>query len=689
MTGLRSKINDRFEFPHEIDMAPYHVDYLQNPEQTCAADMFELVGVLVHSGTAESGHYYSYIRERPVNPSSSKQWVEFNDADVSPFDPAQLADQCFGGLTEASPYTFYPKQWNAYMLFYQRKNAIASDISTYCPPTSGLPVRIEVPTGLFDRIALDNAFFTRKFCLLDESYALFATALLEQLGHFKKGICSAEHLVERDAIWLSLNTLDKIFCRVKDCSGFDKMLGTLMRVMRKCTNCCKIALDWVASSEHNIRPMLLRCPVPKVRKDFSTLIFNGLRHLHHNDSLAYGLNFDDGTGEASSDQYERGAFPNIVRRLGELREKLPLHARGWDDYFGLIADMASSGSTEVYVLIQEGFLRHCLEILIVEQPEARQPLSRDNNSLAKYLQLIKKGRKYSLHKLIELLSLLLEQVNLTEEPVEANDFEDRPVIDGKVLLNVMEDEYLRFGSVTQRPRNLVFLEKILGSQHNCPAVERIIEIVLLTEPGANLLLAVQKTILSGINVDPAELAAPYLRAAIVFCRFCPSQAPIKEVIKHIAGEVDTIGIHGGQEHLEFFSSARLLCNMRAPKNQSSFQRLVLQTVPFWAPALIMYWEESIRQRTIELLRILVFNFDIQNMDDEREADEIQRIGRELCEKCVKRVEECITEPQKTVEIKTVESVIMVIKHCVHHYIGVNGIYRPISVHAESPLPEHT
>ena len=689
MTGLRSKINDRFEFPHEIDMSPYNVEYLKNPQQPPTPDVFELVGVLVHSGTAESGHYYSYIRERPVNPTGSERWVEFNDADVAPFDISNIADQCFGGLTDPSPYTCYTKHWNAYMLFYQRKEAIISDIKTYHPPISGSPVKIGLPADLYDRIALDNAIFTRKFCLLDPSYAAFATNLLEQLGQLKRGICSEDHLREQDAIWLALNTMDKIFCRAKDCLGFDKMLEALTRMIGNCTRCCKIAMDWVALSEQNVRPMLLRCPVPKTRRDFAAMIFSGLRHLRENDPPLYGLRVVEGTGEASREEYwdDSGAFPSVVHRLVELREKLPLHARGWDDYFGLLADVASFGSQEAQVLVREGFLKHCLEILIVEHPEAKQPLSQNNISLAKYIQLVRKGRKYSLHKLLELLQLLLQQVNLAEVPIEDDDSEERRTPEGRLLLTVTENDYIRFGGLPQRNRFLAFLDKAISSLQNDLAARCIVEILLLAEPGANLLLAAQKTILSGINIEPASAAGPYLRAALVFCEFCPSQALIKEVIRSIALEVDTIGIYGGKEHFEFFHSARRLSNTRAPRNQGSFHRLVLQTVPHWAPALIMYCDETIRARTLDLLRVLLFDPDVHNMDDEREADEIQRVGRELCAKCVKRIEECVVEPRKTIDSRSVEHVVMVIGHCVRTYLNTSA-YRTQSIHAESKFTEH-
>jgi hypothetical protein len=49
----------------------------------------------VHTGTADSGHYYSYIKEQ--NKEESDNWFEFNDIWVRDFDPAEIPSECFGG----------------------------------------------------------------------------------------------------------------------------------------------------------------------------------------------------------------------------------------------------------------------------------------------------------------------------------------------------------------------------------------------------------------------------------------------------------------------------------------------------------------------------------------------------------------------------------------------------------------
>lgn len=48
-TLQRSKINDYFAFPNRIDMRPYTIEHLSNSTEDLPSDIFELVGVLVHS----------------------------------------------------------------------------------------------------------------------------------------------------------------------------------------------------------------------------------------------------------------------------------------------------------------------------------------------------------------------------------------------------------------------------------------------------------------------------------------------------------------------------------------------------------------------------------------------------------------------------------------------------------------
>ena len=682
MTGMRSKINDAFEFPEQIDMAPYHVDYLKDPGESASTDLFNLVGVLVHSGTAESGHYYSYIQERPSASASGKTWVEFNDVDVMPFDSSQIPDQCFGGLAESSGYsTRYLKSWNAYMLFYERCDPTSLDDKIQPLRSEGVPAKCPITTEIETPVAFNNAGWLRTYCMFDPAHANFVRQLLEQLRILTEGKCTEGHGIEREAIQLSLDHLDRVLSRSKDCPDFGKMLASLTKVIGSCSACCSIALDWVLQHETALRNLLLRCPSPKVRKDFAGMILVALKHLRNNEPRWFGFDEADEVARAMlrQEMHPEGVFPRLVRRLKDLWNFMPVHMRAWDDYFGLLAEMALFGVHECHVLLNHGFLSCCLEILLVDHPKLSRVRS-DNPHYGHYCRLVEKGRTFSWNKLTELLANLLDKVELRD--VYVRGLRERKVRKHGMALTYTEDFYMRFGGDFSRSKNnCYFLSKILDADSNPLATKRIIRAMVLAEPDFNTLTLVQNTITSGINIDPATLAAPFLRAALVFCEACPIETTVQQVINYIAGEVDTIGVYGGREHLDFFSQARRLQSLSLGSSSDLFNRCVLKTVPQWAPPLVMYYEEPVRNGTIDLLKTLVFGHDIKAMDDEEYAELIETVGRELQVACTRR---CLmlVQAQKTQDAKSVEQVIMVIRHCLQMYYGPEHDQRPI-VEAES------
>ena len=55
------------QFPWMLDMDPYTIEGLSRQEKDAAPaeqKMYELVGIVVHSGQASAGHYYSFIKKK-------------------------------------------------------------------------------------------------------------------------------------------------------------------------------------------------------------------------------------------------------------------------------------------------------------------------------------------------------------------------------------------------------------------------------------------------------------------------------------------------------------------------------------------------------------------------------------------------------------------------------------------------
>ena len=113
-----AKINDRFEFPLTIDLTEFLTE--DSPDRS-RSNVYDLYGVLVHSGTCDSGHYYAFLRT-----STSPQWYKFNDSYVSKDTVENAVNKNYGN-------TFYEEflgkkenNCNGYILIYVHRDSAES-----------------------------------------------------------------------------------------------------------------------------------------------------------------------------------------------------------------------------------------------------------------------------------------------------------------------------------------------------------------------------------------------------------------------------------------------------------------------------------------------------------------------------------------------------------------------------------
>lgn len=57
------------------------------------------MGVVVHKGEIDGGHYYSFVKERPCVEKDDQdcRWWRFDDSSVEEWDVNRLDEDCFGG----------------------------------------------------------------------------------------------------------------------------------------------------------------------------------------------------------------------------------------------------------------------------------------------------------------------------------------------------------------------------------------------------------------------------------------------------------------------------------------------------------------------------------------------------------------------------------------------------------------
>ncbi|KAL7617605.1 ubiquitin C-terminal hydrolase 12 [Lactuca sativa] len=125
MRDTMVKINDRYEFPLELDLDREGGKYLSPDSDKSVRNLYTLHSVLVHSGGVHGGHYYAFIR-----PTLSDQWFKFDDERVTKEDLKRALEEQYGGEEELpqtnpgynnAPFKF-TKYSNAYMLVYIRES---------------------------------------------------------------------------------------------------------------------------------------------------------------------------------------------------------------------------------------------------------------------------------------------------------------------------------------------------------------------------------------------------------------------------------------------------------------------------------------------------------------------------------------------------------------------------------------
>lgn len=121
--------------------------------------------MLVHSGSAEGGHYYSYIKEW-----TSDKWFEFNDSSVKEFRASDLPKETFGGKNESS-YGEYDVSWNAYLLVYERKSFLELEHVKIGEGRTDLIN--DIPWSVYQHIWDENVWFMKRTYYFDPDYLNF------------------------------------------------------------------------------------------------------------------------------------------------------------------------------------------------------------------------------------------------------------------------------------------------------------------------------------------------------------------------------------------------------------------------------------------------------------------------------------------------------------------------------------
>ncbi|OHT11309.1 hypothetical protein TRFO_19290 [Tritrichomonas foetus] len=126
-TRNKEKVNDRFEFPSNLDLTAFSAT--PNAQYT-------LCSVLVHCGSTTNGHYLAYIK-----PTPEESWYEFNDSNVTQCSEKNAVSDNYGGTSSS-----------AYMLVYVQNIKLFEIFSEVSIPThvsellkNAIPFKTQAP----------------------------------------------------------------------------------------------------------------------------------------------------------------------------------------------------------------------------------------------------------------------------------------------------------------------------------------------------------------------------------------------------------------------------------------------------------------------------------------------------------------------------------------------------------------
>lgn len=349
VTMMKEKVNTHFSFPLQLNMAPYTEEFLmgdkqdQDPQRD-PSYWYQLIGVVVHTGTAEGGHYYSFIRDRSA-PQGHDQWFLFNDAEVKPFDPAQIASECFGGemttktydaVTEKFMDFSFEKTHSAYMLFYERCDPNQKDMLSEMTST-------ELNQELADWIWHDNIQFLHDKHVFDTTYF-----------NFMWFICSniPPSLPESKEVMLSNVKLGTSFLLETLVHAKEKLLiknwaDLLLSQYEQSSLACLWLLETLTSEDWLLQVMV-KCPIQNIRHMFARLcldVIQILRPLY----VSHVSEDDDEDDERPHFTYVRGFVKGLFKLL---EQNIKAYVKNLPEVFWFIYQFADLGGEEREFLLK-------------------------------------------------------------------------------------------------------------------------------------------------------------------------------------------------------------------------------------------------------------------------------------------------------------------------------------------------
>lgn len=408
-TFRNDKINTYFEFPQILDLTPYSFydvmskekqekpspDNTKNEEELWPEEdncyEYKLVGVTIHSGTANAGHYYSYINTKrgaaESEPTSQMweqtnldPWKEFNDSSVTDFNFEKLENECMGGDgKEANDFgmsmmssSTYGK--SAYMLVYERrlkkpikvlvdKEAAGAVFDAkkeeYYEMKSYNAQGKVVPNKIYKQVWEDNQY------IVLEKNVTFVKAVKADEGEDPKMANEVNRTVARIGMKFCLSILAKSYNNdaIKDMAAVFRQTYT-----NQIDACQDFLEDMCQDNCAMLLDVLLECPDQPFRAEISSIVSIVLGRMYEKEKAdrKETVTVEKGEGDKkTSVTYPKALSVRMFYFFLEAMKELA--TKNWQklpEYLLVIKSFGETSEDHLRLCFEQGLLRRGLDFIL-------------------------------------------------------------------------------------------------------------------------------------------------------------------------------------------------------------------------------------------------------------------------------------------------------------------------------------
>ncbi|CAD8116913.1 unnamed protein product [Paramecium sonneborni] len=351
-TFMNEKINSRLEFPINLDLAQYTIN-----QDQCT--QYKLVGIVVHLGTADVGHYFSYIDIK-----SQDQWLEFNDHKIKEFKLKQMENECFGGQSNLDYNDndvwgngFRENSQNAYMLIYEKveKDKIQLQFNTQEELQEQLSKFENYSIQSNNVLLVDYNSFKQyipskyqKKVNSDNQQFLLERNLFNQ--EFMKFILDISDFVNSDNANVIIEILIRfnydLLARAYENSILEQFNTKIVQLIQQYPNPNYLDLIYFGK-QAKVQDLLLVCPESRTRKYFGkmlSILFNQTIQIQ---------------GEITQKIQE-----GLDQLFLMLQDQVPKNWTRFDQYFQFWLDFIQEGKLQIQYCLQKDMILYMIDFIL-------------------------------------------------------------------------------------------------------------------------------------------------------------------------------------------------------------------------------------------------------------------------------------------------------------------------------------